>query len=310
MRAAFHRAKSVAPVALGAVGLSFQGFSLFAENVKAAQNSHDALWDPSWVETHGEKTIAKRLAGPKDLPLKLYTSWFCAFAQRAWIAVEEKQLEYSYVEINPYEVDPRFPGGYTKKPLPLEVKKAMYPDFIASSPNGLVPSVDCNGDKVWESLHVVQYIDERFDHPPYFLPREPVKRAHVRIWSDFVTDKICKYFYVHWLEKDPAAQLKAKEVFFEECRTFARAMSKDGPYFLGSEISMVDIALFPFWQRFLWIGHHYRDLEMPKDKDFERLQRWWEAARDRPAFKATLVCADRLVARECRWLDFLTNSQQ
>lgn len=34
--------------------------------------------------------------------------------------------------------------------------KAMYPGFIESSPRGLVPSVDSNGDKVWESLHVVQ----------------------------------------------------------------------------------------------------------------------------------------------------------
>ncbi|CAK9008559.1 Glutathione S-transferase L3 (AtGSTL3) (GST class-lambda member 3) [Durusdinium trenchii] len=297
MRAAFRKAKSVAPVALGAVGLSFQGASLVAENVKAAQTSRDALWDPSWVETHGERTIAKRVAAPKDLPLKLYTSWFCPFAQRAWIAVEEKQLDYSYVEINPYEVDDRLPGGYTKKQLPLEVKKAMYPDFIASSPRGLVPSVDCNGDKVWESLHVVQYIDERFDHPPYFLPRnDPVKRAHVRIWSDFVTEKMQRNFYVHLMDQDPAAQAKAKDVFFQECRTFARAMSKDGPYFLGKEISMVDIALFPFWQRFLWVGRHYRGLEMPKDKEFERLQRWWEATCNRPAFKATLVCQDRLIS--------------
>jgi hypothetical protein len=31
-------------------------------------------------------------------------------------------------------------------------------------------------------------------------------------------------------------------------------------------------------------------LEMPKDADFQRLQRWWEATSERPAFKATLVC--------------------
>ena len=38
-----------------------------------------------------------------------------------------------------------------------------------------------------------RYIDERYDHPPYFLPRnDPAKRAHVRIWSDFVTEKMQK----------------------------------------------------------------------------------------------------------------------
>lgn len=47
--------------------------------------------------------------------------------------------------------------------------------------------------------HPGRYIDERFDHPPYFLPRnDPVKRAHVRIWSDFVTEK---------MQKTPGGQL-------------------------------------------------------------------------------------------------------
>lgn len=42
------------------------------------------------------------------------------------------------------------------------------------------------------------------------------------------------------------------------CFEFQSAIRQDGPYFLGKEISMVDIALFPFWQRFLWVGGHYR----------------------------------------------------
>jgi len=305
MRLSFQKVwfkQMLAPLALGCGGvtaLQWRGFvGMDSSKKKAAQNSHDELWNPSWLETDGEKTIAKRIAAAKDSKLKLYTSWFCPFAQRAWIAVEEKDLDYSYVEINPYEVDERLPGGYTKKQLPLEVKKAMYPDFIESSPRGLVPSVsDCNGDKVWESLHVVQYIDERYDHPPYFLPRnDPAKRAHVRIWSDFVTEKMQKNFYMLLMDQDPVAQTKAKEAFFQECRTFSKAMSKDGPYFLGKEISMVDIALFPFWQRFLWVGSYYRGLEMPKDADFQRLHRWWEATSQRPAFKATLVCQDRLIS--------------
>ena len=43
-------------------------------------------------------------------PVELYCSWFCPFAQRAWIAMEEKGVEYLYVEMNPYEHDPTAPG--------------------------------------------------------------------------------------------------------------------------------------------------------------------------------------------------------
>lgn len=68
----------------------------------AAQHRGDELWDPSWQESHGEETIKLRSSPENDTegkrdssnghaaPVKLYTSWFCEFAHRAWIALEEK----------------------------------------------------------------------------------------------------------------------------------------------------------------------------------------------------------------------------
>jgi glutaredoxin len=58
----------------------------------------------------GDATIAARA---NDQPLKLYCSWFCPYAQRAWIAAEEKGLDYQYIEINPYEQASE-EGKYTK----------------------------------------------------------------------------------------------------------------------------------------------------------------------------------------------------
>ena len=40
----------------------------------------------------GEETIAKRSSEPKSI--KLYAAWFCPFAQRAWIAMEELGIDY------------------------------------------------------------------------------------------------------------------------------------------------------------------------------------------------------------------------
>lgn len=66
----------------------------------------------------------------------------------------------------------------------------------------------------------------------------------------------------------------AIEMFFEECRMLARAMAPPsaGPYFLGSAFSLVDVALAPFWQRFVIVGGHYRGLTFPDDPEFHRLQ--------------------------------------
>ena len=37
---------------------------------------------------------------------QLYCAWFCPFAQRAWIALNEKQVDYEYVETDPYNKTP------------------------------------------------------------------------------------------------------------------------------------------------------------------------------------------------------------
>ena len=99
----------------------------------SAQFDGDALWEASWVEGEGERTIKKRRESSGRDVLTFYSSWFCPFAQRGWIALEEKGVEYRYVEIDPYECDMSKPGGYTKKQLPLEAKQAKYPDFVSAA---------------------------------------------------------------------------------------------------------------------------------------------------------------------------------
>ena len=37
---------------------------------------------------------------------KLYSAWFCPFAQRAWIALLAKGTEFEYVEKDPYNKTP------------------------------------------------------------------------------------------------------------------------------------------------------------------------------------------------------------
>jgi len=57
--------------------------------MRAAQHPGDALWCESWKESDGEHTIRRRSACDEPEVL-LYCSWFCPYAQRAWIALEEK----------------------------------------------------------------------------------------------------------------------------------------------------------------------------------------------------------------------------
>ena len=273
----------------------------------AAQHSGDALWLSTWHESRGEATIRGRQV-PKAI--KLFCGWFCPFAQRAWIACEAKQIDYQYVEINPYEVDTGEPGGYTKRALPLDVKRQRYPEFVACSPRGLVPAVDVGGERVWDSLQVVEYIDEKFRDAGAvkLMPDDPLERARVRIWITHCADQIQKHYYTLLMVQEPSLRDDAKAKMFDGCRTLARAMAASGgPFFLGARFSAFEIALAPFWQRYLWVGSEYRGLVFPEaedDCDFARLQTWWAAVERHPAVAATLVCRERLISS---YSDYATN---
>mmetsp|Transcript_17842 Transcript_17842/g.33798 ORF Transcript_17842/g.33798 Transcript_17842/m.33798 type:complete len:320 (-) Transcript_17842:166-1125(-) len=252
-------------------------------------------WPSDWKEAAGEQTIATR--EEKELPIKLYSSWFCPFAQRAWIAMEEKGVKYQWVEINPYEVDPKQPGGYTKKALLLSEKKKKFPGFVETSPTGLVPGLDNQGERVHDSLIVVEYIDEAFEGPA-LLPSSALLRAQQRKWSNYVTEAIQKHFYTMVIAQERDTQEEFRGKFYDACRHFVQHMApaSEGPFFLGREFSMVDIALAPFWQRFIWIGGFYRGLEFPNDDAFSRMKTWWEAVSKRPSVANTLVCKPRLIS--------------
>src|ERR687885_1673821 len=54
-------------------------------------------------------------------------------------------------------------------------------DFLAASPTGKVPVVVVDGDSLYESNVVNQYLDEVTDEPK-LMPEDPKRKAYARIW--------------------------------------------------------------------------------------------------------------------------------
>lgn len=81
---------------------------------------------------------------------KLYSAWHCPFAQRAWIALKIKNIDFDLVEIDPYDKTPQ---------------------FLAVNPLGLVPTlVDIDGRSIYESSICLEFVDERWPGDYQFLP--------------------------------------------------------------------------------------------------------------------------------------------
>ncbi|GBG65701.1 hypothetical protein CBR_g52001 [Chara braunii] len=226
--------------------------------------------------TSGESTV-EREGGEGEGEVVLYSSWYCPYAQRARISLEEKRIAYRQVEVD-----------LSNKP----------PELLAANPRGLVPAIIHNGKSLFESMVVAEYLDEAFprgsigvDGLPRggLMPVQPYDRAIARIWIDFVGKKITATFLKVLQTQDPEGQEKAKSEYLGHIKELSSAMegiSPDGPFFMGEEFGIVDIALVPFAMRH-GVLKHFRELSVPDSPEFSRFRVWFAAAVNWPSVKAT-----------------------
>ncbi len=95
---------------------------------------------------------------------KLYSAWFCPFAQRAWLALLEKGVEFDLIEVDPY-------------------KKTA--EWLQISPRGMVPVLVHEGRSIFESSVCIEYIDEAWPSGNKLLPGGNVHIVVVKIVSTF-----------------------------------------------------------------------------------------------------------------------------
>ncbi|KAF8633389.1 hypothetical protein AX17_004560 [Amanita inopinata Kibby_2008] len=164
---------------------------------------------------------------PQDLTY--YSGWFCPFAQRGWIALEEREIPYQYKEVNPYKKEKHF----------LEI-----------NPKGLVPAIEFKGKALYESLIVCEFLEDAYpDHSPHLLSPDPCSRAYARIWIDYITKNMIPGFYRVIQSQEKEKQDAALQELYKALRAFSEEIK--GPYFLGDEFSLVDVAIAP------WIVRDY-----------------------------------------------------
>jgi glutathione S-transferase len=167
----------------------------------------------------------------------------------------------------------------------IEVDLSNKPDwFVSVSPYTKVPTVVHGDDTVWESAIVNEYIDEVFPEPA-MVPSEPGRRALARTWVDYSASRFVSAFGAVFRETDLSARLEKVEKFLETLRYMENeGLAKLGanPYWMGDSVSIVDVAFWPWFERFVAMTE-YRGVTIPDD--CPRLNAWIAAMRERPAVK-------------------------
>ncbi len=212
--------------------------------------------------------------------MKLYNAWYCPFAQRAWMALVHKGIEFDCIEVDPYD--------YSDWWMKTSRGAALVPVLVEPNHHG-------DGETtIVESIRILEYLEEGYpDLKPIFAD-DPLERAEQKYWMDQIGSKITPYLYRFLRATEPGEHRdESRDKMIEGLATLSRAMDPDGPYFSGAEICAVDIALIPFAYRIDVLLAAYRDFKLPQDGEpWRRYRRWYEAMLGHPSFRVTAFDQD------------------
>ena len=153
---------------------------------------------------------------------KLYNTQRCPYARRTRIVLYEKGIDFDV-----YEVD-------------LSNKSE---EFLAASPTGKVPVIVVDGDSIYESNVVNQYIDEMTGEPK-LMPQDAKQRAYARIWMAFADTDFFPAVFVASVGRERGFSEERISEALEKLRAALGRLEerlKDRDY-LADEFSLADIA--------------------------------------------------------------------
>ncbi len=214
--------------------------------------------------------------------IEIISAQVCPFAQRTRMVLLEKGLDFDLTEID------------------LENK----PDWFAEvSPYSKVPVLRRGEERIYESAIINEYIEEIYPEPR-LMPADAARRAQARIWIDYCDHQFIPTYYKLLLSQDleKRAELRDKllgQLLFMEREGMAR-LSEAGPFWLGQDVSLVDFAYYPFFERFV-VAEHYRDVEIPGE--CERLRRWQSVMAERESARSTGNSRDYYIEKYVKYTD-------
>ena len=159
------------------------------------------------------------------------------------------------------------------------------PKLIEVNPYGSLPTLVDRDLALWESTVVMEYLDERYPHPP-LLPVYPVARANSRLLIHRIQRDWCGLVD---LILDSRTKEAARAVARKELRESLAGVSPlfaDKPFFLSEEQSLVDCCLLPILWRLPILG-----IELPRPA--KPLLDYMERQFAREAFQASLSGVER-----------------
>ncbi|MBM7061602.1 glutathione S-transferase N-terminal domain-containing protein [Pseudomonas sp. UL073] len=159
------------------------------------------------------------------------------------------------------------------------------PKLVEVNPYASLPTLVDRDLALYESTVVMEYLDERYPHPP-LMPVYPVARANSRLLIHRIQRDWCRLvdLVLDPRSKEPARVQARKEL--RESLTGVSPLFADKPFFLSEEMSLVDCCLLPILWRLPMLG-----IELPRQA--KPLLDYMDRLFAREGFQASLSAAER-----------------
>ena len=164
----------------------------------------------------------------------------------------------------------------------IDVDPNSKPEDLASlNPYNTLPTLVDRDLVLYEADIMMEYLDERFPHPPLF-PVYPVARAESRLWIYRIKKDWCGKVDALMAGKGtPAALEKARKELRESLLSIAPIFGEK-PFFMSDEFTIVDCCVAPILWRLPIMG-----IDIPKNKTTKPLLEYRDRLFERESILAS-----------------------
>ena len=138
-------------------------------------------------------------------------------------------------------------------------------DLATLNPYNTLPTLIDRDLVLYEAHIMMEYLDERFPHPPLF-PVYPVARAQSRLWIYRIQKDWCTLADSILNEDGTPSQIDKKRKELRESITSIAPIFSEKPYFMSDDFTIVDCCVCPILWRLPLMG-----IDLPKTKTLKPL---------------------------------------
>ena len=184
------------------------------------------------------------------------------YCQRVRIVLEEKGISSEIIDVD---------------------KNKLSNEILEVSPYATLPVLVDRDVALYDSVTLMEYLDERFPHPP-LLPVYPVSRANMRLYIKRINNDWCSLFDSLVSDKLKEAQEKKMKKQLKSLILSTNPIFKEKPYFMNEEFSLVDCCIAPILWRLPQVG-----IDIPKDAKNKPINDYMKKVFTRKAFLSSLT---------------------